>query len=232
MSIFSHDGESEPTITATRLKNDGEHEYEEVVIDGGHSYAIMPDRIKRMSLEERDTIAKKVVRKIDFIILHLLTRKFSDIDRQNVSAAKVQGIMEDLSLRADQFSTVISILYVGYIPFQVPSNMIMTSITRPGLYICVAVTVWGTISACTAAVQSYSALLAVRVILGAVEAVFFPGVIYFLSAWYTKEELGKRLAVLYIGQQLGSAFGGLIAAGVLHLDGVHGIAGWRYLFIV
>lgn len=163
---------------------------------------------------------------------HPLTGKFSDIDRQNVSAAKVQGIMEDLSLRADQFSTVISILYVGYIPFQVPSNMIMTSITRPGLYICVAVTVWGTISACTAAVQSYAALLAVCVILGAVEAVFFPGVIYFLSAWYTKEELGKRLAVLYIGQQLGSAFGGLSAAGVLHLDGIHGIAGWRYLFIV
>lgn len=53
-----------------------------------------------------------------------------------------------------------------------------------------------------------------------------------MSAWYTKQELGKRLAALYIAQQFGNAFGGLFAAGVLRLDGVHGIAGWRYLFIV
>jgi sugar phosphate permease len=68
--------------------------------------------------------------------------------------------------------------------------------------------------------------------LGAVEAVFFPGVVYFLSAWYTKKELGKRLAMFFIAQQIGSGFGGLIAAGVLKLNGVHGIAGWRWLFIV
>lgn len=87
-------------------------------------------------------------------------------------------------------------------------------------------------SACTAAVHSYSSLLAVRVLLGITEAVFFSGVVYFLSAWYTKAELGKRLAALFVAQQLGNAFGGLIAAGVLKLDGVHGIRGWRWLFIV
>ena len=92
--------------------------------------------------------------------------------------------------------------------------------------------VWGTISACTGAVQSYSALLGIRVLLGAAEAVFFPGVLYFLSAWYTKRELGKRYAGLFIGQQLGNGFGGLIAAGVLKMDGLHGIRGWRWLFIL
>jgi MFS family permease len=94
------------------------------------------------------------------------------------------------------------------------------------------VILWGSVSACTAAVKTYGQLIAVRILLGMTEAVFFPGVIYFLSAWYTKQELGKRLAGLFIGQQLGNAFGGLIAAGVLKLNGVHGIAGWRYLFIV
>lgn len=68
--------------------------------------------------------------------------------------------------------------------------------------------------------------------LGFVEAVFFPGAIYLLSAWYTKNELGKRIGGLYIGQQVGNAFGGLIAAGCLKLDGAHGIAGWRWLFIM
>lgn len=74
----------------------------------------------------------------------------ADIDRQNLSAAKLQGIMTDLHMTVDQFSTTISILYglsplfpsglhkltariVGYIPFQIPSNMIMTKLSRPGL---------------------------------------------------------------------------------------------------
>lgn len=54
--------------------------------------------------------------------------------------------------------------------------------------------IWGAISACTGAVQSYEGLLAVRVILGVSEAVFFPGAIYLLSAWYSKHELGVRIA--------------------------------------
>lgn len=117
--------------------------------------------------------------------------------------------MGDLNMNVNQFSTAISILYglwtvwlfgiflltteiVGYIPFQIPSNMIMTKITRPGLCraslsqftfrstdtildISCAVVVWGMISACTGAAQSYGGLLAVRVILGAIEAAFFPG---------------------------------------------------------
>ena len=78
----------------------------------------------------------------------------------------------------------------------------------------------------------YAFAFPVRTILGVVEAVFFPGAIYYLSAWYTKKELGKRLAGLYIAQQVGNAFGGLFAAAILQLDGTHGIAGWRWLFII
>lgn len=100
------------------------------------------------------------------------------------------------------------------------------------MYICVAVVIWGAISAATAAVNTYGQLLAVRAILGIVEAVFFPGAVYYLSAWYTKKELGKRLAGLYIAQQVGNAFGGLFAAAILQLDGQHGIAGWKWLFII
>lgn len=68
--------------------------------------------------------------------------------------------------------------------------------------------------------------------LGVTEAVFFPGVLYLLSAWYTKNELGKRVAALFMFQMLGSAFGGFVAAACLTLDGRYGIAGWRWLFIV
>ncbi|KAJ5715843.1 MFS transporter [Penicillium malachiteum] len=210
-------------------------EHDESVLKAeDHAIAVMPDSLRGLTTEERNQIERRVVRKIDCVVLPIIMVLYilNYIDRQNLSSAKLQNIMGDLNMNADQFSTAISILYVGYIPFQIPSNMIMTKITRPGLYICVAVVIWGIISSCTGAAQSYGGLLGVRIVLGVIEAVFFPGVIYYLSAWYTKQELGKRLAALYIGQQLGSAFGGLIAAGVLKLNGVHGIQGWRYLFIV
>jgi len=100
------------------------------------------------------------------------------------------------------------------------------------MYICVAVIIWGSISAATSAVKSYGQLLAIRAILGMIEAVFFPGAIYFLSAWYTKRELGKRIAGLYIAQRVGNAFGGLFAAAIFQLNGTHGIAGWQWLFVI
>ncbi|KUI74214.1 hypothetical protein VM1G_10059 [Cytospora mali] len=194
----------------------------------------MPASLLTLSEEECAEINRKLVRKLDFVILPSMGILYilNYIDRQNLASAKLQGITEDLNITTSQFASAVSILFVGYLPFQIPSNLLITKISRPGMYICVAVAVWGMISAATAAVQSYPQLLGVRLVLGVVEAVFFPGAVYFLSTWYTKRELGKRFAALYIAQQAGNAFGGLLAAGVLQMDGLRGIAGWRWLFIV
>ncbi|RJE20497.1 Major Facilitator Superfamily [Aspergillus sclerotialis] len=194
----------------------------------------MPESLRFLSDAEIKQLNKKIVRKIDLLVLPTIGILYilNYIDRQNLAAAKLQGITDDLSMTTQQFATAVSILFVGYLPFQIPSNLLITKISRPGMYICLAVVVWGGISAATAAVKNYGQLLAVRAILGAAEAVFFPGAIYYLSAWYTKMELGKRIAGLYIAQQVGNAFGGLFAAAILQLDGVHNIAGWQWLFII
>ncbi|KAK3186199.1 hypothetical protein K4F52_004963 [Lecanicillium sp. MT-2017a] len=197
-------------------------------------YYRMPESIRTMGEDELKALTKKLVRKMDLIILPIIGILYilNYIDRQNLAAAKLQGITEDLNMTTEQFATSISILFVGYLPFQIPSNLIIAKISRPGMYICCAVVLWGTISAATAAVKNYGQLLAVRATLGVAEAVFFPGAIYYLSAWYTKKELGKRIASLYIAQQVGNAFGGLFAAGIFQLDGHHGIRGWQWLFII
>ncbi|EWY92196.1 hypothetical protein FOYG_05781 [Fusarium oxysporum NRRL 32931] len=198
------------------------------------AYQRMPETLLHLTEEEIATMNKKLVRKIDSIILPIIGILYilNYIDRQNLAAAKLHGITEDLNMTTEEFATAISILFVGYLPFQIPSNLIIARIPRPGMYICVAVVIWGTISACTALVKNYGQLLAVRAILGVAEAVFFPGAIYYLSAWYTKTELGKRIASLYIAQQVGNAFGGLFAAAIFQLDGRHGIKGWQWLFII
>jgi predicted MFS family arabinose efflux permease len=80
--------------------------------------------------------------------------------------------MDDLSLSTTDYNSVVSILFVGYIGFQVPSNMIIGKISRPALYICLACAAWGVVSALTAAVHNYVGLMMARVALGITEAVF------------------------------------------------------------
>ena len=93
--------------------------------------------------------------------------------------------------------------------------------------------VWGTISACTAAVQNFGGLIACRFFLGFVEAAYFPGCLFFLSSWYTRKELAFRTAILYSGSLISGAFSGLIAAGIVGgLDGARGLRAWRWLFVL
>lgn len=104
-----------------------------------------PDSLRNMSQEEIVVLNKKLVRKIDTIILPIIGVLYilNYIDRQNLAAAKLQGIMEDLNMTTQQFATAVSILFVGYLPFQIPSNLLITKFPRPGLYICAAVVIWG-----------------------------------------------------------------------------------------
>jgi MFS family permease len=92
---------------------------------------------------------------------------------------------------------------------------------------------WAIVSGCTAAASSPGSLLAIRFCLGLVEAPFFPGAIFFLSCWYTKKELGIRMALLVCGILLSNAFAGLISAGILKgMAGVGRLHAWRWLFIL
>lgn len=110
---------------------------------------------------------------------------------------------------------------------QVPSNMLLTRL-RPSLYLPFWVLIWSIVSASTAAVQNYHQLVAVRILLGVAEAPFFPGVYFLMSSWYTRRELGLRMAVLYSGLIIATAFSGLIAAGVFAgLGNALGLSGWR-----
>lgn len=111
---------------------------------------------------------------------------------------------------------------------QVPSNLLVSKIKYPAVYICAAVALWGAVSACTAAVTSFGSLVACRFLLGFVEAVFFPGAFFYLSMFYNRRQIAFRTAILYSGSQLGNAFGTLLAIGILKLDGAHGLEGWRW----
>ncbi|KAF2117820.1 major facilitator superfamily domain-containing protein [Lophiotrema nucula] len=178
--------------------------------------------------------SKKLLLKIDlhllpWIVLMYLT---NFLDRSALAQARLGTLEKDLGLKGTNFNTVTSILFVGYITFQLPSNLLLTRV-RPSIYLCSVMAIWGMISALQATTKSYVGELMCRLFLGAAEAPFFSGCIFLMSCWYKADELAHRIAILYSGVAMANMFGGLIAADVLaNLNPAHGIAGWRWLFII
>lgn len=97
---------------------------------------------------------------------------------------------DELSLSDDDYAWVLSVFFFGYLICEVPSNMILSR-SRPSIFLPTIMLIWGALSALMAISKTYGALLGFRFILGCIEAGFFPGVLYLLSCWYTKAELGR-----------------------------------------
>ncbi|KIX02406.1 uncharacterized protein Z518_08347 [Rhinocladiella mackenziei CBS 650.93] len=185
--------------------------------------------------EEERAIEKKLVRKIDLMIMPLIVLVYlmNYIDRNNYAAARLQGLEEDLGLHGDQYQLGLSILFVSYILAQVPSNLFLNHLGRPSLYLGFFTCAWGLVSALTCLVKGFGGIVACRFMLGLVEAPFFPGVLFYLSKWYTKKELNLRMSIFYSGSLVSGAFGNLIAAGILSgLAGKRGLSAWQWLYII
>lgn len=194
-----------------------------------------PPLVKHLSGDERQRVEMALVRKIDLRLLPMIILMYvmNYLDRTNIAAARLAGLEDELELTSTQYLTALSILFVGYILMQIPSNLFLNKMGKPALYLPTVMIVWGIISGATAGVHGYRGLVAVRFCLGFVEAAYFPGCLFFLSAWYTRKELGFRTAILYSGSLLSGAFSGLISAGITSgLDGAKNLRAWRWLFII
>ncbi|CAN9252786.1 unnamed protein product [Alternaria alternata] len=167
---------------------------------------------------------KKLVRKLDIWIMPMLWLMYwlNYLDRNAITLARLNGFQKDLGLTSSQYSTAISILFVGYILGQIPSNMIITRV-KPSWYMGICMMGWAVVSGLTAVVHNYTGIVLVRFFLGVVEAPYYPGALYLLSIFYTRKEIATRISILYSGNILASSFAGLIALGVFKLDNVHGI---------
>ncbi|KAF4436267.1 hypothetical protein F53441_13301, partial [Fusarium austroafricanum] len=207
-----------------------------------HVNSVLEDE-KPSQVEERDWTgtAKKtdpeeirLVKKLDLWIMPCLCVMYflNYVDRNAIAQARLNNLEEDLNMTGTEFNTTVSILFVGYVLMQIPSNMLITKV-KPGIYMSAWMLVWAAVSACTALVKNYGGLVACRFFLGITEAPFYPGATYMLSIFYTRKEVATRIAALYCAQILATGFSGLIAAGIFAgMDGMAGLAGWRWLFIV
>ncbi|TLD05176.1 uncharacterized protein PgNI_09129 [Pyricularia grisea] len=186
-----------------------------------------------MTLEELGVDEKALVRKLDKYLLWLVMSLylFSFLDRVNIGNARLYHFEEDLGLVGNQFQIAVSILFVTYITFEVPSNLVIQKFT-PRYFIAFITIGWGIVATLTGLVQNYGGLIACRLILGALEAGLFPGMNIFLTLFYTKHELAMRVGYLFVSAAIAGALGGLLAFGIGHMDGIAGMHGWRWIMIV
>lgn len=126
---------------------------------------------------------------------------------------------------------MISVFYVSYILFEIPSN-IMCKWLGPGWFIPLITLLFGIASLGTAFVKTVPQAAGVRFLLGIFEAGMLPGVAYYMSRWYRRSELAFRLSLYIVMAPLGGAFGGLLATAILRLPGFGGLHTWRMIFAI
>jgi MFS family permease len=130
-----------------------------------------------------------------------------------------------------RYSVVTLVFFTTYIVFQPPSTVIVRKL-GPRVHLSVIVVLWGAVMIGMGFVKDWQELAALRVILGILEAGFFPSCVYLLSTWYSRYDVGKRYSVFYILGSLASACAGILAYGLMQMNGLAGLTGWRWIFII
>jgi MFS family permease len=175
----------------------------------------------------------RIVNKVAWRIMPLIMvcYLFAFFDRINISFAKF-ALQSSLSLSDTAYGLGAGLFSVGYVLFEVPSNMMLYKVGARRWIARIMVS-WGIATALMALVQTEWQFYTLRFLIGAMEAGFAPGVLYFLTLWFPTAYRGRITSMLF----LASAFSGLVgapAAGLVlgHMDGALGMAGWHWLFLV
>ncbi|KAJ5894354.1 allantoate permease [Penicillium taxi] len=175
---------------------------------------------------------KSYRRKVDLYVLPMLCLMyfFDCMDRSNLANAKTNGLDEDLHFEGNEYSLLILIFYIPFGLFDLPWNL-LTKFFSGRLMLSSMSVVWGILALCQCAAKSFGSLLAIRTILGAFEAGFFAGATFYMTLFYTRGEIGFRLAIMQSFAVLASAFSGLISYGVFQINDP-AVKGWQWLFII
>jgi ACS family tartrate transporter-like MFS transporter len=152
------------------------------------------------------------------------------LDRVNIGFASLQ-MNADLGLSDTVYGFGAGIFFIGYALCEVPSNLILARVGAR-LWIGRIMVTWGLISIAMLFVQGKWSFYVLRFLLGAAEAGFLPGILYYLSHWFPKAERARAVSWFMLGIPLSTVFGGPIAGALLKLDGWHGLQGWQWLFLL
>jgi len=155
----------------------------------------------------------------------------SFIDRTNIGIAQ-QGLKRDLGFGPAVYGLGVTLFFVGFILFEVPSNALLARIGSRKTLVRIMAS-WGVVTIATMFVQDEFTFYLARFLLGVAEAGFFPGALYFLSRWFPSARRTRMTAVFFVGVPVSGVLGSLVSGGIMHaFGGVAGLADWQWLFLV
>ncbi|HEY4265073.1 MAG TPA: MFS transporter [Micropepsaceae bacterium] len=179
-------------------------------------------------MNQDDLVFVKAGRRLIPFMMALYTVSF--LDRVNIGFAALT-MNTDLGFTPEIYGWGAGIFFIGYFLFEVPSNVILTRVGAR-LWICRIMASWGLISAATAFVHSPMSFYVLRFLLGLAEAGFAPGMIFYLSLWFPSTVRARYAAAYFLAIPLANVIGAPVSSLILGVDGVFGLHGWQWLFIL
>ncbi|WP_070107383.1 MFS transporter [Burkholderia plantarii] len=177
---------------------------------------------------ESSAFAKAAWRLIPFLFLCYLS---AYLDRINVAFAKLQ-MLGDLGFSEAVYGFGASVFFVGYLIFEIPSNLILLRV-GPRRWIARIMVTWGIVSVGMMFVRSPAAFYVMRFLLGLAEAGFFPAIVLYLTYWFPSSRRSKVTALFMTGIPMSGVIGGPLSGWLMtRLAGAHGMAGWQWLFLL
>ncbi|KAH7915264.1 major facilitator superfamily domain-containing protein [Hygrophoropsis aurantiaca] len=176
---------------------------------------------------------RKLMRKIDWRTIPWLSFLYllCFLDRTSIGNAKLYNMEEDLHITDTQYLLALTIFFISYSIFEVPSNVFLKRL-RPSVWLSILMLCWGVMMTVQGLVHNFGGLMGMRWMLGTFEAGLYPGVNYYLSCWYKRSEFGIRAAIFFSAATVSGAFGGLLAAAIANMEGVGGKPAWAWIFIL
>ncbi len=173
-------------------------------------------------------VVRKVIRALMPVVCIMYLIAY--VDRQNVAYAKLQ-MVGDLGLSETAYGLGASLFFIGYLVFEVPSNIILRRVGARIWFARIMVS-WGAVTLLLAWTQNAVMFYVLRFMLGVCEAGLFPGILYLLTVWVPFNHRGRLVAVLMIASVIANAIGSPICGSLLDLTGFLGLRGWQWMFLV
>ncbi len=194
----------------------------------------MPDNMNRVAAAHAAPSDVAVFRKVSLRLLPFLFLLYviNLIDRTNIGIARLQMVDQQNLLDEEAYALGAGIFYIGYLLFEVPSNLILLRMGARAWIARILVS-WGLISAAMMFVTGPWSFCILRVLLGVAEAGFFPGIIYYLSGWFPARVRARAVAHFMVGGVIASMVGNPISGFILQfMDQVGGLWGWQWVFLL
>ncbi|MBV1777622.1 MFS transporter [Paeniglutamicibacter sp. ABSL32-1] len=188
----------------------------------------MPTTARTTTMRSPEVVNKIIFRRIMPLLIAAYVMAF--IDRTNIGMAKDR--MEiDLGISATAYGIGAGLFFLTYALSEIPSNLIMHKVGARFWIMRIMIT-WGILSACMAFVQGEWSFYILRMLLGIAEAGLFPGVIYFITQWFVVKDRAKANGMFLLGVSIANIVGAPLGGVLLTLDGLGGLHGWQWMFII